>query len=129
MDFRRIQPGGNNKDVFQASYAFLLAMAARFSTADPKVMAMLNMCPVCGYPNLKHDPMPTYGGGSYEICPSCGFQFGVSDEDVGHSFAEWRDEWIANGMRWSSVAQAPPAEWDPVAQLERVSARDVDHAG
>ena len=27
-------------------------------------------------------------GGSYEICPSCGFQFGVSDDDLGSTYEQ-----------------------------------------
>jgi hypothetical protein len=30
------------------------------------------------------------GGGSYEICPSCGFRFGATDNDEGISYASWR---------------------------------------
>jgi predicted RNA-binding Zn-ribbon protein involved in translation (DUF1610 family) len=51
-------------------------------------------CPVCGYPDLYDEPRPSFGGGSYEICPSCGFQFEVSDDDVGLSFEEWRSSWV-----------------------------------
>jgi hypothetical protein len=37
-----------------------------------------NVCPVCGYDEL-FEPARTAGsGGSFEICASCGFQFGVS---------------------------------------------------
>jgi hypothetical protein len=48
------------------------------------------VCPVCGYPGLEEDPRPAIGGGSFEICPSCGFQFGVSDDDRGLTYQEWR---------------------------------------
>ena len=39
-------------------------------------------CPVCGYRKLREKPRTYDGGGSFEICPSCGFQFGVSDDDL-----------------------------------------------
>lgn len=78
---------------------------------------MVYACPVCGYPALSEPPRPPFGGGSYEICPSCGFQFGVSDDDEGITFGEWRERWIADGMPWRSVAIDPPDDWDPMAQV------------
>ncbi|MDQ2868647.1 MAG: hypothetical protein M3R59_09605 [Verrucomicrobiota bacterium] len=77
---------------------------------------MKHTCPVCGYPKLKEPPRSTSGGGSYEICPSCGFQFGVSDDDGGFTYDTWRARWRSEGMKWSSTAK-PTAHWDPVAQL------------
>jgi hypothetical protein len=75
-------------------------------------------CPVCGYPELGEPPRSPSGGGSYEICPSCGFEFGVSDDDLGFSYDEWRQRWIALGMPWeSSEVRPPPAGWDPLRQL------------
>ncbi len=79
-----------------------------------------HQCPVCGYLGLVEAPKSRSGGGSYEICPSCGFQFGVSDDDTGHTHAEWRERWRAGGMKWSSRGLAQPPEWNPAAQLERV---------
>jgi len=76
-------------------------------------------CPVCGFPALYEPPRsPKTDGGSYEICPSCGFQFGVSDDDGGYSYRAWREEWIQAGMPWRSVGQKPPPTWNPVQQLE-----------
>lgn len=74
-------------------------------------------CPVCGWPHLREAPRSKSGGGSYEICPSCGFEFGVSDDDEGHTHASWRAGWVKRGMPWSSKAQAAPAKWDPAGQL------------
>ena len=59
------------------------------------------------------------GGASYEICPSCGFQFGVSDDDAGISPAEWRAHWIRDGMKWSSQTSAAPPRWQPQRQLTK----------
>jgi len=73
-------------------------------------------CPVCGFPGLNEPPRSAAGGGSYEICPSCGFQFGVSDDDRGETYAGWRARWLAEGARWHS-ANPSPAGWDPHAQL------------
>ena len=80
---------------------------------------MKHTCPVCGYPKLKDPPRTRGGGGSYEICPSCGFQFGVSDDDRKHSYEQWRAQWQAAGMKWSSQQKAPRG-WEPAAQLARL---------
>ena len=82
---------------------------------------MSYICPVCGYPELKEVPSSETTGGSYEICPSCGFQFGISDEDSGYSYEQWRQEWIAEGMPWRSIGIRRPAKWDPTAQLNHLS--------
>jgi hypothetical protein len=79
---------------------------------------MMHTCPVCGYPALAEPPRSRSGGGSYEICPSCGFEFGVTDDDRGFSYAEWRQRWVESGMPWSSEGIEPhPTDWDPGAQL------------
>lgn len=76
------------------------------------------VCPVCGWPGLTEPPRSPAGGGSYEICPSCGFEFGVSDDDLGFTYAEWRQRWIDFDMRWDSAdIEPPPDDWDPVRQL------------
>jgi hypothetical protein len=82
------------------------------------------LCPVCGYPNLTELPRSHDSGGSYEICPSCGFEFGVSDDDLGYTFQRWRQEWVQRGMPWSSIGIPPPPDWDPVTQL-RSAARNA----
>jgi hypothetical protein len=73
-------------------------------------------CPVCDYPNLSEPPRSEFGGGSFEICPSCGFQFGVNDDDEGISYETWRRRWEAAGMPWNSLALKQPASWKPVAK-------------
>ena len=83
-------------------------------------MELKHTCPVCGYPKLKEKPRTRRGGGSYEICLSCGFQFGVSDDDRGFTYEQWRERWAVGGMKWSS-RRRPPPRWDPVAQLARIS--------
>ncbi len=88
-------------------------------------MELKYTCPVCGYPKLKETPRPRGGGGSYEICPSCGFQFGVSDEDRGLSYSKWREQWRAGGMQWSSQRK-PPKGWNPIAQLSKILPPDDD---
>jgi hypothetical protein len=78
-----------------------------------------HLCTVCGWPSLAEAPRSASGGGSYEICPSCGFQFGVTDDDQGISEAKWRARWIEGGMKWASAARPEPAKWDARAQLRR----------
>lgn len=77
----------------------------------------MHLCPVCGYPDLFEAPRSASGGGSYEICPSCGFQFGVDDDDKGISHEQWREKWVAGGMKWHSQGNAAPKGWDANKQL------------
>lgn len=91
------------------------------------------ICPICGFPDLKEKPRNTEGGGSYEICPSCGFQFGVTDDDRGNTYEEWRQKWIERGMPWDAEETAvPPRGWDPQKQLARIigkpNHKDDDHS-
>lgn len=72
----------------------------------------LHSCPVCGYPKLQESPRSASGGPSYEICPACGFQFGVSDDDDEISYEVWREEWVGSGMEWTSLGIAPPRGWE-----------------
>ncbi len=80
---------------------------------------MSYLCPACGYPNLQEPPRSLRtGGGSYEICASCGFEFGVTDDDLGFTYDEWRRRWVADGTPWTSDGiERPPPDWDPQAQL------------
>lgn len=74
-------------------------------------------CPVCAYPKLAEPPRSPSGGGSYEICPSCGFQFGVDDDDKGITHAEWRTRWTEKGTPWSNRGIAKPEGWNAKSQL------------
>jgi hypothetical protein len=80
------------------------------------------VCPVCGFPELQEPPRSARTrGGSYEICPSCGFEFGVTDDDRGFTYDQWRQRWIGRGMPWESAALRPaPEGWDPRSQLQRL---------
>src|SRR5262249_625618 len=86
-------------------------------------------CPVCGYPGLLEPPRSASGGASYEICPSCGFQFGVSDDDEGFTYAHWRALWKKRGSLWSSEGIAPPPGWNPKSQLARLRGGSNKGAG
>ena len=80
--------------------------------------AMVYRCPVCGFTGLDEPPYSSERAGSYEICPACSFQFGVSDDDRGFSFEEWRQRWIELGMPWDTLGGThPPPGWNPVEQL------------
>ncbi len=72
------------------------------------------------YDGLEENPRPAAGGGSFEICPSCGFQFGVTDDDRGIAYDDWREEWIQAGMAWDKGRSQAPAHWDPAKQLARL---------
>ena len=81
-------------------------------------------CPVCGYDGLPDEPW-SKDGGSDEICPSCGIQFGY-DDAAGGDFAArklewqaWRQKWINNGMKWNSACP-PPTGWNPIEQLKNI---------
>jgi hypothetical protein len=77
-------------------------------------------CPVCGYLGLDEPPRDEVSGASYEICPSCGFQFGVTDDSNGISYEQRRADWIAGGMKWWSRGPQP-ANWDPRRQLRELT--------
>lgn len=82
-------------------------------------------CSVCGYPALDDPPRSAGGGGSYEICPSCGFEYGYSDDDQGYSYEQWRAKWVAEGMPWRDDGIEPPPEgWDPRRQLAAILGED-----
>lgn len=69
------------------------------------------LCPVCGY--AMDDPPR-----DYNICPSCGTEFGVSD--VSASISELREAWIRTGPKWWSAADPQPQGWNPFLQLARL---------
>ena len=83
------------------------------------------VCPVCGYPNLKEEPRNEATGGSYEICPSCGIEFGYDDEAGGDAtrrrdlYLRWRNDWIAAGMPWRSRGVEQPLDWNPALQVNK----------
>jgi len=70
---------------------------------------MDNTCPVCGFAGLYDPPYDTQGNGSYEICPACGFEFGLDDDpDRELAHLAWRTQWAEDGCPWfSSVRRSP----------------------
>jgi len=65
-------------------------------------------CTVCGY---EMDEGPR----SFNICPSCGTEFGLHDENA--STLELRDAWLASGPKWYSPVIPKPLAWKPIDQL------------
>jgi hypothetical protein len=63
-------------------------------------------CPVCGFGEPFSD---------WEICPSCGTEFGYDDCTVSHE--QLRKRWMEAGANWWSSAIQSPVGWNPIAQL------------
>jgi len=70
-----------------------------------------NMCPVCGF-EMEDPPR------DYNICPSCGTEFGV--HDLNSSIADLRDAWLRTGPRWWSNVDPAPPNWNPFSQFARL---------
>lgn len=74
-------------------------------------------CPACGFRGLDKPPRVEGSGGSFEICPSCGIQFGYSDEmggDVSSRpsfYRGWGTKWYSDGAKWHDPSP-PPDGWD-----------------
>lgn len=92
-------------------------------------MADRYTCPACGYPCLTRPPRSQSGGGSYEICLSCGFEYGVTDDDEGYSYSTWRAKWVGNGMPWQSVGHEAPPNWNPQQQLDNLLGKGTSSSG
>jgi len=81
-------------------------------------------CPVCGY-DLDFTPWKGESAAD-EMCPCCGIQFGYDDFAGGQPelrpriYAQWRDKWMREGMRWSSRGIEPPPGWNAAEQLRRI---------
>ncbi len=67
-------------------------------------------CPVCGY--YMEDPPR-----DYNICPSCGTEFGY--HDAGRTHEELRNIWIKSGAEWWSPVDRKPERWNAYIQLLR----------
>lgn len=84
-------------------------------------------CPVCGYALLKRPPRDGRSA-SDEICPSCGYQFGYTDDDLDITYVEWRRRWVAQGMPFRSEKyRGLPKDWDPVRQLAALEREERAH--
>ncbi len=77
------------------------------------------ICPVCGYDQLEDPPR------DYNICESCGTEFGYHDANISH--AELRRRWIVEGALWHDRRIPPPSHWDPVTQLGNIGYAATAH--
>lgn len=85
---------------------------------------MGDMCPkpydcyICGYPDLDEDPKMQ----DYNICPSCGVEFGYDDwgADRKERHESLRQNWVERGYKWwaERAGILAPEKWDGKAQLE-----------
>jgi hypothetical protein len=73
-------------------------------------------CPVCGFDRLSEPPYDKFGDPSFEICPSCGTEFGYQDARKSH--AELRQRWLQAGATWDSKVEKCPEGWNPLTQLK-----------
>lgn len=87
------------------------------------------VCPVCGFPGLELPARTAEGGGSFEICPSCGFQPGVDDDDLGITIAEAFARWAAAGKPWFSRTISPTPAWNPSASARQIAPGNNFRAG
>jgi hypothetical protein len=81
------------------------------------------VCAVCGYRHLASPQRSASGGASHEICPSCGFESGHSDDVEGKTFEQWRADWVTKGLAWSSKGMAKPNDWNPMRDLHALLRR------
>jgi hypothetical protein len=67
-----------------------------------------NLCLVCGF---EMDDPPR----DYNICPSCGTEYGVNDANA--SYEQLRAGWLKTGPAWWSKTDPQPENWSPSRQL------------
>jgi hypothetical protein len=78
-----------------------------------------NICPVCGYPNLDQPAWdPDTGSPSFDICPSCGCEFGYQDATP-TAKEKYRKNWVKQGAPWFKPELKPP-EWSLKDQLKQI---------
>ena len=81
------------------------------------------LCACCGYRLLELPQRNSAGGASHEICPSCGFESGYTDDELELSFENWREQWVSRGLPWSSKSQPKPEGWNPMSDLHSLLRR------
>lgn len=74
---------------------------------------MRHTCPVCFYDELDEPP-----DNNFDICPSCGTEFGYDDFNASHD--ELRKRWIAGGCKWWSQSDAPPDDYEDHGRIVRI---------
>jgi len=84
---------------------------------------MTYICPVCGYDKLTEPAYDIHNCPSYEICASCGTEFGF--DDFTDSILSLRQKWIKNGMQfWNTSAKSD--DWNPLLQLKNIKLRGLE---
>jgi hypothetical protein len=79
-------------------------------------------CPVCGFDGLTDPAYGIAGNASFDICPSCGTEFGYDDAKTSHQ--ELRKLWVTSGALWYSRTTNPPPNWNAEAQLRAAGLRE-----
>lgn len=79
-------------------------------------------CPVCNCKSLYEPAYDERGIGSDDICPCCGFQFGLHNFDYdsneeAHNI--WRKKWIESGCVWRHPNYMPK-NWNLKEQLKEI---------
>ncbi|MFC1752717.1 hypothetical protein ACFL96_04900 [Thermoproteota archaeon] len=87
-------------------------------TREPK-----HICRSCGFDGLKEEPYIGQKDPSFEICPCCGFEFGVDDILGEGHYASFRNQWIENGADWF-MPERRPKKWNLDKQLSNLSQID-----
>ncbi len=82
-----------------------------------------HICAACGWRNLELPQRSSSGGASHEICPACGFEPGYTDDDQNISYEDWRQQWVAGGLKWFSSSVPRPADWNPIVNLHSLQSR------
>lgn len=55
------------------------------------------------------------GPRGYNICPSCGTEFGL--HDVNSTIEDLRTAWLESGAKWHSAVVPEPEKWNQAQQL------------
>lgn len=79
-------------------------------------------CLVCGFAGLTSAPYDASGCASFDICPSCGTEFGYDDASKSHR--ELRQLWLAAGAPWRSSRVSIPEGWNAVDQIRAAGLGD-----
>jgi hypothetical protein len=69
------------------------------------------LCRVCGY-EMEEGPR------DYNICPSCGTEFGL--HDLNSNIEDLRKVWLDGGAKWYSTIVSKPEGWKPMQQLAKL---------
>lgn len=84
-----------------------------------------HICPICGFASLEQAAYSLEGDESFEMCPSCGCEFGY--DDSGKTHRELRKAWIERAVPWSSSSPAPE-NWDAERQLKNLASLAMEQA-